>query len=255
MRHAPALAAALCSLLLLGCPDSTPTPPNGSSANGTPNANGGGGGGTQDGTVTDSPDGGAPNSTWQLIDDETDAALKWPLFTAVKTWPAPTALQELSDDERTEAVTSARILRELVELLVHPSLHPSDWDAALKRDAKGRLHLTIGRGRPQGSASTESHGEDFPPVLTVVLEKPGPQATNVAALREAVAQVVVPELAKELAQEDYTLKAPPSGVPGAANAMLDRSGFGAQFPYLYAYSSEGQLLLVFQEVPHGKAPR
>lgn len=254
MRHTPALAATLCSLLLLGCPDSTPTPPNGSSAHATPDADGSGGG-TQDGTVTDSSNGSAPHPTWQLIDEETDKELAWPLFTPVMTWPAPTALLDLaSEEERGEVAPRAKILRELAEALLNPNLLPSDFDAALKRDAEGRLHLTVGRGRPQGSATTESHGSDFPPVFTLVLEKPGPRATNVAALREAVAQVVRPDLAKELAQKDNMLEPHPK-VPGAANAFLDRSGFGMQFPYLYAWSSEGQLLLVFQEVPHGKAPR
>lgn len=90
-------------------------------------------------------------------------------------------------------------------------------------------------------------------MFTLVLEKPGPRATNVAALREAVAQVVAPDLARELAQKENMLEAHPK-VAGAATAFLDRSGFGAQFPYLYAFSSDDHLLLVFQEVPHGKAP-
>lgn len=253
MRHAPALAAALCGLILLGCPG----PSSGTGGGQAPV--GGEGPALQDpdapteDPVTPAPDGSTPApTTWTLISAEAEEELAWPLLEPVRSWPAPSALRDLGEDAPAVAERAA-LLRQLTETLIRPDLHPSNVDAALKRDAEGRLHLTIGRARPQGSASLDSHGADFPPVFVVALEKPGPRAEAIGALREAVAQVVVPDLARELAQEGHRLEPHPQA-KGAGLAFLDRSGFGAQFPYLYAYSSDDHLLLVFQEVPHGKAP-
>ena len=80
--------------------------------------------------------------------------------------------------------------------------------------------------------------------------------------------VVTPDLGKELSVEKHALQPPPNnpkvnneqGV--AAMALLDRNGFGGQFPYLYAWGTDKHLLVLLQEVPHmslgddnGQGPR
>ena len=50
----------------------------------------------------------------------------------------------------------------------------------------------------------------------------------------------------------------PTQVKGGARiaglALMNRNGYGMQFPYVYAFAGDEHLMVVFQEVPHMKAP-
>lgn len=193
-----------------------------------------------------------------MIPDELRDVI-YPTLQPLASWPAPAALRPLGTLGSEERPPAARVrqLEQLVGQVVHPKLRPRDFEAALGVDAAGRLFARLGRQRSRGSASAEVAPEGSPfPLFAFALEW-GDPVGDLEALRSAVAQVVAPELARELAREDHRLEAHPVVKQGerlAAMAMLDREGFGMQFPYLYAYAGGGRLLVVFQEVPHLGGP-
>lgn len=274
MRTPRSLPALLLGLLLLtGCPPDTPTPP----------PTGGGGGGQPPATTTEAA-GPGPASTeaatpaaaaeapWTVIASPRVRDEIYPMLQAADTWPAPSALQPLAEvpAERRPDPDKVRVLKDLVQFVVHPDLRPKDLDAAVGVDAQGRTFLRLGKDKTQGSASLDvRRAADDPkfdrPVFVMTIDDPASGAQTLERLKRRVRNVVAPALAKELDAPKHDLEAHPQvqGEDGvAAMAMLDRDGYGGQFPYLYAYGTDKHLLVLLQEVPHmslgeddGQGPR
>src|SRR5690606_6105581 len=135
---------------------------------------------------------------------------------------------------------------------------PKDLDAAIGVDAQGRTFMRLGKDKTQGSASLDvRRAADNPrfdfPVFVMTIDDPASGAQTLDRLKRRVRNVVAPALAEELQRPKHGLEAHPqvNGEEGvAAMALLDRSGFGGQFPYLYAFGTEEHLLVLLQEVPH-----
>lgn len=268
------LAVLSLALLLGGCPPPAQqgggTPPagtDGKGGGGNPPATDGKGGG-------DAPTEAAPAAPpWEVVPPAQTETI-YPMLQEARSWPAPTALKAPADlpEDKRPSPEKVRQLQVLVERVIAPDLRPKDFDAAVGVDEKGRTFVRLGKEKAVGSASIDVRRVpddkkfDFP-VFTVVVEDDPPQGDQTLdRLKRRVRAVVVPALGKELDREEkgetpYALAAHPSvnskdGV--AAMAQLDRSGFGAQFPWLYAYGTAKHLLLTFQETQHmsldGKAP-
>ncbi|RMG16802.1 MAG: hypothetical protein D6731_05290 [Planctomycetota bacterium] len=264
MRTAARSVCVLVVFLAVGCPRPAPPPSPagdpkegpGSGRDGT-EGNGVGRKGGHDGAGAGGAS--APGAAdWRMIPDELRDAV-YPTLQPLASWPAPAALRPFAKLASEERPSGARVrqLEQLVGQIVHPEFRPHDFEAALGTDASGRLHVRLGRQRSRGSASAEVAPEGSPFSLFAFAVEWGDPVTDLAALRAAVAEVVAPPLARELAREEHRLVAHPVVRQGghlAAMAMLDRAGFGMQFPYLYAYAGEGRLLVVCQEVPHLGGP-
>jgi hypothetical protein len=177
--------------------------------------------------------------------------LQWDLLSDVASWPDPAGLAPLGATP-SEAAPSSERRRAVVSLagtVLDRDLLPPDPDEALGVDAEGRLHLRLSRRDLSGSASAESHPQRGFPVLTLAFKTGQRAASSIAELRQQVADVLNDELRAELSREACSLD-PHEGLPNAGLAQLDQeTGYGAQFPFLYAYSGRGTLLLVFQELP------
>lgn len=270
------LAVLSLALLLAGCPPPAQNPTNpsatdGKGGGGQPATDGKGGGGGGGDAPTEAAAPAAP--PWEVVPAAQTETI-YPMLQEARTWPAPTALRAPADlpEEKRPSAEKVRQLKLLVERVVSPELRPKDFDAAVGVDEKGRTFVRLGKEKAVGSASMEVRRVpedkkfDFP-VFTIVVEDDPPQGDQTLdRLKRRVRAVVVPGLGKEMDREEkgdtpYALVASPAvnGKDGvAAMAMLDRSGFGAQFPYLYAYGTAKHLLITVQEVPHmsldGKAP-
>lgn len=262
-RHLPAL---LLGLLLVGCPPDTPTQPPSSGA-------GGGGQTTSESPPTPGPttETGAPEAAaeevWAVIPAPMQEAI-YPMLQPAATWPAPSALAPVAEvpAERRPDPGKVRALEELVKFIVRPDLVPRDFEAALGVDAQGRTFVRLGKDKTQGSASLDVRRVpddpkfDFP-VFVMTIDDPAPGAQSFERLKRRVRNVVAPALAEELERRGDKFEPLPAvnGEAGVAGlAFLDRSGYGGQFPYLYAFGTEKHLLVLLQEVPHmsldGKAP-
>lgn len=266
------LPALLLGLALIGCPPDAPVSPTGGGAGKAP------AGGTETPTTTESggsqPAAGAAEAPWTVIASPEVRQEIYPMLQAADTWPAPAALKPIADvpaDKRPDP-TKVQALKDLVLFLVHPDLRPKDMDAAIGVDAQGRTFMRLGKEKAQGSASLDvRRSADDPkfdhPVFAMTLDDPASGAQTLERLQRRVKNVVTPELGKELSVQKHALEAQPNpkvnneqGV--AAMALLDRDGFGGQFPYLYAWGTDKHLLVLLQEVPHmslgtdgGQAPR
>ncbi len=265
MPHLRACTLLLLSLALAGCPDPTPPtpPPGGGAAAGGQEGNGGGGappGDAGDGGGAKPPagdgdggDGGGPPD-WQVIPAAQQEAI-YPVLQPLAEWPDPTGLRALSELEAGAAPDpiERQLLEQLVALIVHPDLRPSDFDAALGVDPQGRLFVKLGRSKPIGSASLEVKLDNGYPVFGLVV-RDGEEGTSLERLLARAAALVVPDLGRELTGPEAKVHPSPqvNGPRGvAALAMLDRSGaFGIQFPYLYVYASGPHVAVLLQEVPH-----
>jgi len=257
MRRLALLTLPLLAALLVGCPEPEhPGPEGAAGGDGGGDADGDGAG--EDGGVGDDGAGGdAGEETWAVIPPDaeliTDEKLGWgATLGPATTWPAPASLTpvgELAAAEEPEDVR-VRLLEEQVAFLIKEDLRPKDPSAAAAVDAEGRLHMKLGRGKAIGSATIEI-GEDY---FMAVVQTDREQAKTLEELKELVGEVLVPELAAEIASEQAGLAQHPTykgEYPFAANAMLERSGpFGMQFPYAYVVSGEGEVLVILQEVPH-----
>lgn len=254
----------LLSLTLLGCPGDPPPQPGGGGGGGSgktnttePTTTTGGGGPA---TPTESGGGGSTAAPWTVLPSRQVKDEIYPMLQAAETWPAPTALTPISElpAERQPDPSKVRVLKELVQFVVHPDLRPRDLDAAVGVDAQGRTFIRLGKERAQGSASMDVRTPatdpkfDFP-VFTIVLDDPSQGVTTLDSLKHRVKNAVAPDLSKEM-KDGHELEAHPQvngGEKGvAAMAMLDRSGYGGQFPYLYAYGTGKHLVITLQEVPH-----
>jgi hypothetical protein len=248
----------LLSLSLLGCPGDPPPQPNG-----TPG--GGSGKTTETGTTPTmttptTTEGGASTAPWTVLPSAQVKADIYPMLQASETWPAPTSLTPIAElpADRQPDPSKVRVLKELVMFVVHPDLRPRDLDAAVGVDAQGRTFIRLGKERAQGSASIEVKTPateakfDFP-VFTIVLDDPSQGAPTLDGLKQRVKNAVAPDLSKEM-KDTHELEAHPvvnGGEKGiAAMAILDRNGYGGQFPYLYAYGTGRHLVITLQEVPH-----
>lgn len=263
MRHPlPCLLLAL--LLLTGCPDPpTPTPPapNGGQASPTDPTGPGDAAANPGDPAPAGPADGAPAAVaaWTVIPSSSREAI-YPMLQVAATWPAPEGLRAPSAAPAAQqpSATRVRLLKELVGQVVAERLRPNDMDSALGLDGEGRLFLKLGEGKASGSASLEVKPAGLPPerdfpVLELVLADPRPGPRSLEDLRRRVAAVLVPGLAAELKREGHALEAHPqlaTDAEVAAMAELDRQGFGAQFPYLYAYATDQHLVVLLQEVPH-----
>lgn len=272
MRTPRSLPALLLGLLLLtGCPPDAPTPPPPGGGGGKPPATTEGGGeAPPPATETTTPaDADAP---WTVIPSAKVREEIYPMLQPAETWPAPSALTPVAEvpEERRPDPSKVRVLKELVQFVVHPDLRPKDLDAAIGVDAQGRTFMRLGKEKAQGSASLDvRRAADDPkfdrPVFVMTIDDPAAGAQTLERLRRRVKNVVAPDLAKELEAPKHELEAHPqvSGEDGvAAMAMLDRNGYGGQFPYLYAFGTDKHLLVLLQEVPHmslgtddGQGPR
>lgn len=269
------LPALLLGLLLVGCPPDTPvTPPNSGGTGTTPTPTDGTGTPTPTtDTATDTAPAGG-EAPWTVIASPEVKAEIYPMLQAADTWPAPAALKPIADvpADKQPDPSKVKALKDLVLFLVHPDLRPKDMDAAIGVDAQGRTFMRLGKEKAQGSASLDvRRAADDPkfdfPVFAMTLDDPAAGAQTLERLQRRVKNVLTPDLGKELSVEKHALQAQPNpktnneqGV--AAMAMLDRNGFGGQFPYLYAWGTDKHLLILLQEVPHmslgtdgGQAPR
>lgn len=272
MRTPSSLSALLLGLLLLtGCPPDTPTPPppGGGGGKGQPPVSTEAGDQTPTGAPTPAGEAEAP---WTVIPSAKVRDEIYPMLQPAETWPAPSALKPLAEvpEDRRPDPSTVRALKELVQFVVHPDLRPKDLDAAIGVDAQGRTFMRLGKEKAQGSASLDvRRAADDPkfdrPVFVMTIDDPASGAQTLDRLKRRVRNVVAPELAKELDTPKHALEAHPqvAGEDGvAAMALLDRSGYGGQFPYLYAYGTDKHLLVLLQEVPHmslgsddGQGPR
>ncbi|MCO5170744.1 MAG: hypothetical protein M9894_30825 [Planctomycetes bacterium] len=269
-----ALPALLLGLTLTACPPPTPPASGGGGSNPPAQQGGGGGGGdAQGGAPADaSGAGAAAGESWQVIASPAVKDQIYPMLQAAETWPAPAGLKAVEEvpAERRPDPSKVRALKELVAFVVHPDLRPRDMDAAIGVDAQGRTFMRLGKDKARGSASVDVRRsvEDKKfdmPVFALTLDDPAAGAQTLERLKRRVRQVVAPELAREMEAPKHDLEAHPSvnGEQGvAAMAMLDRNGFGGQFPYLYAFGTDKHLLVLLQEVPHmslgdddGQGPR
>lgn len=266
------LALVVFSLSALGCPQPTPgktaqpaaSPGESPAAKtgeeptqpGDPSETPAGTPGEIGGPVADAPPAWRTIPT-ELVEDENF----YPMLKPLASWPDPVGLAQpasLPEAQRPPAV-KIRLLKELVELCVHPDLVPKDLDAALGVDAQGRLFARLGRGKTSGSASldTTAEGSKYP-VFAVTLKLPAKGPHSVDALSKRVARVVAPALMKEIERNDQTRFAASPRVSGdqraAGLALLDRGGaFGTQFPYVYAFGDDEHVVVLLQEVPHMSA--
>ncbi|MBX3468633.1 MAG: hypothetical protein KF878_17300 [Planctomycetes bacterium] len=270
-----ALPALLLTLSLTACPSDgpPPTPPGTGSGGGTPPAGQGGADpGRPDDAPAAQPGGGDAAESWQVIASPAVKEEIYPMLQAADTWPAPAGLKAVGEvpAERRPDPSKVRALKELVAFVVHPDLRPRDMDAAIGVDAQGRTFMRLGKDRTRGSASVDVRRrvDDVKfdhPVFAITIEDPSDGGQSLDRLKRRVRQVVAPELAREMEAPKHELVAHPkvNGEQGvAAMAMLDRQGFGGQFPYLYAFGSDKHLLVLLQEVPHmslggddGQGPR
>lgn len=264
MHHLRVCTLLLVSFALAGCPEPPPpsAPAGGGAAAGgeqreggeLPPAGGadGAGGAGGGGPTAAGGEGGPPD--WQVIPPPQQEAI-YPVLQPLAEWPDPTGLRALSQLEAGEAPDpiERRLLEQLVALIVHPDLRPSDFDAALGVDPRGRLFVKLGRSKPIGSASLEVKLDQGYPVFGMVV-RDGEEGTSVERLVARVTPLLVPDLAGELSGPEAKLHPSPqvNGPRGvAALAMLDRRGaFGIQFPYLYVYASGPHVAVLLQEVPH-----
>lgn len=273
MRTLRRLPALLLALLLAGCPPDAPTPPPPGGGGAQPPATTEAGGGEQPPASTEAatPAGDA-TTPWKVIPSDEVREEIYPMLQAAETWPAPAALTPLAEvpAERRPDAAKVKALEELVKFLVHPDLRPKDMGAAVGVDAQGRTFMRLGKDKAQGSASLDVRREaddprfDFP-VFVMTIDDPAAGAQTLERLQRRVRNVVAPDLAKELSTAKHGLEAHPqvNGEGGVAGmALLDRSGFGGQFPYLYAFGTDTHLLVLLQEVPHmslgdddGQGPR
>lgn len=254
-------ALPLLLVLLVGCPDPpAPTdgkPPTNGTADGSTD---GAGDGTADGASDGATDGAKPVRlpAWEVIPESIKEDI-YPSMHTVTEWPDPAGLVSLKDVEEARRPPPSRTLqlKQLVDALLNPSLHPKDFDEALAMDAHGNLHLRIGRSKTLGSACMDVAASDSPfPLFAVTLLDKADKVHNIKMLRAQVRRTVNEHLASELAQKENMLEGHPKvkGKQVAALAFLDRNGYGMQFPYLYAYANGEHLTLVFQEVPHMTEP-
>lgn len=247
-------------LALAGCPEPLPGPYSSQAGGQQP----------QPGKTTDEPGTPAPPPLdptrpereppvlppWELIKKPMVEEIAWPMLDPVAEWPAPDSLvdPEKSPVARAFDLEEVKQLAFVVERALERAYRPSDPRAAAGVDAQGRLFLKLGRGKTEGSASFATHPADRPPTFAFALETGKPAATTIEELRAQVAAVVSEPLAEEMKKEKHRLEPHPKGLPGVGLAFLDRNGFGQRFPYLYAYSSKGKLLVLMHEVPSIQLP-
>lgn len=174
-------------------------------------------------------------------------------------WPAERLLRPLAPSESGGVVAPpgslADQLRSLVERYLAPALRPADWSQGLFADGTGKIFARLGSpaGPCEGLASP--HLVLAPPCLVFELRSREPvaaagAATLAARLPQALAPLVLDELARPAcAPRPHPTVAGPDAF--AVTALLDRSGVGAIYPYLYLYQTKETLVGVFQQVPHG----
>lgn len=261
-RHLPAL---LLPLLLLGCPE-TPQGGGGSGTGGgkgpAPTTEGGGAGGGGAGGTTEAAGAGGGDATtpWTVIPAGETRQKLYPMLQNADVWPAPAGLKPVADvpAEKRPDPAKVQILKDLVQLLVHPDLRPKDMDAAIGVDEQGRTFMRLGKEKAKGTATLDvtpggelAPGFQPPPVFAMSLDDPSSGKQTIEALRRRVNNVVSPDLGKELKTRELQPKPDAAGDAGvAAMARLDRGGFGGQFPLLYAWGTDKHLLVLLQEVPH-----
>lgn len=256
------LGLVILALTLGGCPQPTPGKTTGSKT-GTPAASPGDGPDTPDSTPGASPTGGgeatpAPPAWSTIPEDLMKDEHFYPQLKPTASWPDPAGLTPPSKAPEAQRPTPSkiRILKELVELCVHPDLVPKDMDAALGVDDKGRLFMKLGKGKATGSASMDTlpEGSKFP-VFAMTFKIPAKGPHTLDSLNKRVAKVVKPGLMTEINKTKESRFAASPRVKGEARvagmALLDPTGaFGTQFPYVYGYGGDDHLIVLLQEVPH-----
>lgn len=182
-----------------------------------------------------------------------------PILVAAAEWPAVAGLKSVPAAEAVPPI-EVRNLRELVENWLAPALRPERFDGALGKDRQGRLFVKL--RTPPGSAIAGRASCDMTPgMITFAFAIDFPNATGPVDLPGMLAQlhgVVVSAVSDELDKPEFAPHPHPAlAGPEAFSAIaaLDRAGCGAIHPYLYLFATPKRLLGVFQQIPHGTAPK
>lgn len=246
-----------------GCPDKTKNGknvPGNSANNGSKSGNSGssGSGANNGGTNNGGDNSGSndePARELVAIPEPVTKMISYPLKQAAQ-WPTRETIKNLDkapNKKEGNKLEAKELIAEAKQWL-HPSLIPNPPDKFVGLDAKGRIFLKLGSNGKAGLISRnmvnqmETLSINRPVKVTGTLD----QKTIDLFLNSTFSK----NLVAELKIKKHSLEAQPSvkGRDYAGTAILNPSGCGLHFQYLYVYTNKNGIVAVLQHVPNRSSP-
>jgi hypothetical protein len=262
-----ALIALLLIVSVQGCPDKSKTGnngigrvANGKSSNGATNGatSGSGTAGNGNGNSKGTEPAGLPEEPARalvLVPESVVKVASYPLKQAAK-WPPRKELKDFAAalNKKPSAPIELRDLIEEVREWLSPSLCPKNPAKFAGVDSKGRIFLRLGPKGKAGLVSRDMVARMY--TLAVNLPFKNNEKLDAKGIQKILAASFARKLVAELKTKKYGLEAHAAvkGKDYAGTAILNPSGCGMYFNYLYVYTNGSGLVAVLQHVPNRSKP-